>query len=203
MLGCEYDLPEPIGLDGWFYYETLRTHDFKDTYLSVGLTQARLHSIFDEVIQLSTITHPYYVLFETNWPIYLCSVPNFDLHDCWLMDRNIDSRVLERLQNHGVTAAISYYHESMKIDPARLLFLESHINNLGYEYLSDGKVEDANALFQLNADVFPESSNVYDSLGERYMEGREYRPAIMNYREPLELNPCNTNAKNKIREIEN
>ena len=52
----------------------------------------------------------------------------------------------------------------------------------------------SSATFELNVARFPESSNVYDSLGEAYMEAGRRQEAISNYRKSLALDPENTNA---------
>jgi len=40
----------------------------------------------------------------------------------------------------------------------------------GYKYLKQDKVDVAIKIFMLNVDLFPNSSNAYDSLGEAYMK---------------------------------
>lgn len=202
LLGRKYNLPEPISLHGWYYFETLRTHEFKNIYLSIGLPRENLQHIFEEVIQQSIYTHPYCMPHENNKPIYLCRKPKYDLRDYWLVYRNINPHFLEILQNKGIPAAITYYYDSKENNPSILLFSERQINALGYKYLFNGKVKDAIVLFQLNVEVYPASSNVYDSLGEGYMENGQYELAILNYKKSLELNPNNSNAKEKLREIE-
>jgi tetratricopeptide (TPR) repeat protein len=51
----------------------------------------------------------------------------------------------------------------------------------------------------LNVEAYPESSNVYDSLGEAYMLNGEKAPAIENYEKSLKLNPNNANAVEKLK----
>ena len=62
--------------------------------------------------------------------------------------------------------------------------------------------EDAVRLFQWNADLFPNSANVYDSLAEGYAARGEKELAIRNYRKSLELNPSNQDARDKLKELE-
>lgn len=45
---------------------------------------------------------------------------------------------------------------------------EGLINQVGYQYLFGGKSEEAIATFKLNVERYPNSANVYDSLGEAY-----------------------------------
>jgi hypothetical protein len=201
LFGRKYSLPEPVSLHGWYYFETLRTHEVKDNYLSIGLSRDGLQTIFKEVIPCGIYTHPYCMPYENNKPIYLCRKPKFDLKTYWIIDRNINPRFLETLRGSGVQAVIDYYRKSVEKNPTIPLFTERQINALGYEYLFNGQIEEAIALFQLNVEVFPSSSNVYDSLGEGYMESGQYEPAIFNYQKSLELNPDNSNAVEKLKEI--
>jgi tetratricopeptide (TPR) repeat protein len=78
---------------------------------------------------------------------------------------------------------------------------EGYLNNLGYELLSNNKVVDAQAAFELNTLLFPESFNVWDSLAECYMKQGDNQAAIKYYNKSLELNPGNANAKDKLIEL--
>ena len=49
-------------------------------------------------------------------------------------------------------------------------------------------------VFKLNVEAHPDSSNVYDSLAETYMNRGERDLAIKNYEKSLELNPKNLAA---------
>ena len=66
---------------------------------------------------------------------------------------------------------------------------------MGYDYLRKNKIEEAIKIFRLNVDLFSESSNPYDSLGEGYLANGNDELAILNYKKSLELNPNNLNAK--------
>lgn len=48
---------------------------------------------------------------------------------------------------------------------------ENLINQMGYQYLFDGKPEEAIATFKANVERYPASANVYDSLAEAYERG--------------------------------
>jgi len=48
---------------------------------------------------------------------------------------------------------------------------EQLINQMGYQYLFDGKPEEAIAVFKANVERYPNSANVYDSLAEAYERG--------------------------------
>ena len=73
---------------------------------------------------------------------------------------------------------------------------------LGYFLLGKEKIDDAIKTFQLNVEQFPESSNVYDSLGEAYMNNGDKKLAIKNYKKSLKLNPDNNNATEMLKKLE-
>jgi cytochrome c-type biogenesis protein CcmH/NrfG len=76
------------------------------------------------------------------------------------------------------------------------------MNRLGYYLLDTRKAVDAAvAVFQLNAEAFPNSANVYDSLGEGYMVSGNKNLAIRNYQRALELNPQNTKAVQMLKKL--
>ncbi len=78
---------------------------------------------------------------------------------------------------------------------------ERVLNDLGYEILEMKRNEEAIAVFKINADSFPESWNVYDSLGEAYMIIGNKELAIKNYEKSVELNPQNVNGKNMLKKL--
>jgi len=106
------------------------------------------------------------------------------------------------LNSRGVDAAVQYFHDQREADPDIVLFEEIEMNVLGYRYLINGTMEDAIALFKLNAVAYPDSWNVYDSLGEAYMKSGNNELAIENYRKSLELNPNNENARKILEQLQ-
>lgn len=80
-------------------------------------------------------------------------------------------------------------------------FKESQLNIVGYNLLQMGKTKEAIEVFKVNCEEFPESANVYDSMGEAYMMDKQYKQAIKNYQLSLKLNPENENAKKMIEQI--
>jgi len=78
---------------------------------------------------------------------------------------------------------------------------ERDINRIGYNLLQRKRVQDAIAVFRLNARRFPQSFNVFDSLGEAYAAAGDFADAVANYKRSLELNPENTNAKEMLQKL--
>lgn len=76
---------------------------------------------------------------------------------------------------------------------------EDAINTFGYELLQQNKIKDAEWIFKLNIDLYPNSYNVYDSYGECLLLSGKEKEAIIAYKKSLELNPKNTNAINILK----
>jgi tetratricopeptide (TPR) repeat protein len=72
---------------------------------------------------------------------------------------------------------------------------ERSINSAGYALMADGKVKEAIELFKMNVQLYPQSWNVYDSLGEAYANAGETALAVQNYEKSLQLNPKNDTGK--------
>jgi glyoxylase-like metal-dependent hydrolase (beta-lactamase superfamily II) len=101
----------------------------------------------------------------------------------------------------GAQAAVARYRELAAANDPDLFFDENEINLLGYRLLGQDRVDDAIAIFQLNVERYPESWNVYDSLGEAYAVKGSTEQAIALYRRSLELNPENTNATQALERL--
>jgi dienelactone hydrolase/predicted negative regulator of RcsB-dependent stress response len=79
---------------------------------------------------------------------------------------------------------------------------ETAVNSWSYELISDNHLSEAIELLKLNAQIYPDSGNAYDSLGEAYAKSGQKQLAIENYKKALEKGPTNENAKQKLKELE-
>ncbi|HEX8492765.1 MAG TPA: serine hydrolase [Pyrinomonadaceae bacterium] len=120
----------------------------------------------------------------------------------WLSYESYDSparQLLKDILARG-EAAITNYRERSR-DAADALD-ERQINRLGYQLLQRQKVKEAIAVFKWNVERFPESFNVYDSLGEAYMISGDKELAIKNYQKSVELNPQNENGIEILKKLQ-
>ena len=198
----KYNLPEPSSNDGWFYFESLNKVELKNNYISIGFPESTLHRLFGSVIQKRTFTNPYCMPHENNRAIFLCADPKIDIAQYFRVERKINPKFLLVLKNEGVQKAIKYYEEQKAIDSKIILFTENQINALGYEYLNNNLIDEAILLFQFNLKEFPESFNVYDSLGEAFMNNGDKENAIRNYKKSVDLNADNQNAVAMLKRLE-
>jgi len=79
---------------------------------------------------------------------------------------------------------------------------EGEFNNLGYRLLQEGMIKEAIEVFRLNVEIFPDSFNVYDSLGEAFATAGDKENAIANYKKSIELNPENESGKKMLEKLE-
>ena len=102
----------------------------------------------------------------------------------------------------GTEAALARYDELKSSGDEKKRPPEFVLNALGYMALQEGKKEEAIQLFRRNVKEYPESSNVYDSLGEAYAAAGKKELAIENYEKAVKLDPNNEGAKEKLRKLE-
>jgi uncharacterized membrane protein len=105
------------------------------------------------------------------------------------------------IASSGIDAAAKQYHDLNAVGPATYNLDESELNNLGYEFIRAKKFKEAIRILQLNVEAYPQSSNVYDSLGEAYLDDGNKPLAIANYKRSLELNPKNRGAVEVLRRL--
>jgi tetratricopeptide (TPR) repeat protein len=104
----------------------------------------------------------------------------------------------ERGDHAGARASLQTFIE----DPLhRYANVESKINQLGYAFINSKKLDQAILVLKLNVEIYPESSNAWDSLGEAYMDRGDKDLAIQNYSKSLELNPKNSGARDQLAKL--
>ncbi|MGH7451372.1 MAG: tetratricopeptide repeat protein, partial [bacterium] len=104
---------------------------------------------------------------------------------------------LEVVDKIGLAEAMKFFGKLK--DEKRLN--EQAVNTLGYRLLGANRNQEAIDVFKLNVAAFPQSGNVYDSLGEAYMKAGDNQKAIENYNKVLELDPSNSNAVTMLKKL--
>jgi CubicO group peptidase (beta-lactamase class C family) len=79
--------------------------------------------------------------------------------------------------------------------------LERAFNRAGYTLMSLDRVEPARAVFELNATLFPEAFNTWDSLAEACARLDRIDDAVRFYERSLALNPENQSARRALEEL--
>jgi len=101
----------------------------------------------------------------------------------------------------GFDHAPSIYAAMQKDEPGVKLD-EDTLNFWAYTLMGENHLPEATELFKLEVQLFPNSSNAYESLAEAYMKAGQKQLAIDNYKKSLELNPVNDDAKEKLKVLE-
>jgi imidazolonepropionase-like amidohydrolase len=114
---------------------------------------------------------------------------------------SIAAVLFKTLRDKNVEAAIQQYHELKSSAADRYDFSEPELNYLGYQLMSLKRIKEAIQILKLNAEAFPESANVYDSLGEAYLNDGDKQLAAENYAKSLQLDPDNHGAMEKLKQL--
>jgi uncharacterized membrane protein len=105
--------------------------------------------------------------------------------------KSIAETLSATIASGGIDTVTKQYHDLKAAEPSTYNFDEDELNALGYQLIGAHKLKEAIRILQLNVEAYPQSGNVYDSLGEAYMDDGNKPLAIANYHKSLELNPKN------------
>ena len=108
---------------------------------------------------------------------------------------------------------INGQYDELKTEAAKLVKdprysavnFEQEFNNTGYGLLNQGSTEAAIFVFQLNTQLFPESANTWDSLGESHLKTKQIDQAKKYYNKAISLDPdgrIGDNARSMLKKIE-
>ena len=114
-------------------------------------------------------------------------------------DVTMEMKMYEILKDGGINKLESSLKKLFEDND--MLYNDKHLNAFGYELMSDEKLDDAIEVYKLNAKLFPDVPNVWDSLAEAYMNAGKNDMAITNYKKVLELAPNNPNAKKMLEKL--
>lgn len=78
---------------------------------------------------------------------------------------------------------------------------EGSMNGTGYALLGQNDFTKAIDVFRVNTILYPNSDNVYDSLGEAYLKAGQKDKAKQNYQKVLEINPNNESAAKALKKL--
>ena len=90
-------------------------------------------------------------------------------------------------QNGSVVDLERHYKKLTKKYGYEILIPEATLNQIGYQFLRTGKKLEAIKVFKKNAENYPDSANVYDSLGDAYEKNGSTERARENYEKAYKL----------------
>jgi tetratricopeptide (TPR) repeat protein len=96
--------------------------------------------------------------------------------------------VLDQIDEPGGAAKVAKKLEEARArDPKAKVFPEDIVNFMGYEHLQAQDTKGAIEILKLNAEAYPNSPNVYDSLSDAYFADGQRDLARENAKKALEL----------------
>ncbi|RLB37126.1 MAG: hypothetical protein DRH30_13705, partial [Deltaproteobacteria bacterium] len=99
-------------------------------------------------------------------------------------------------------AAISEVVAECDSESPGYFYSETEFNAYGYALLQQDKVDEAIRMFTINTDLFPDSWNVYDSLGEALLRAGYADDAAAMYEKSLILNPESPTGEDALKSIQ-
>ena len=115
--------------------------------------------------------------------------------------RSLRDVLAKTLNEKGVEAVIAEFHRLKSVGDPDLYTSESDTNAFGYSLLRRKQMNEAIEVLKLNVEAYPQSANVYDSLGEAYMVRGDKEKAIENYQKALAIDPTMESAKEVLKKL--
>lgn len=113
----------------------------------------------------------------------------------------IRDQILSALESGGPDEAKATFQRYVSDPTHEFVNVEGTMNTLGYELLGENQVDAAVAVFELNAETYPGSANVFDSLGDGYEAAGDTEAAIASYRKALEVDPDFGPSRDNLRRL--
>ena len=99
------------------------------------------------------------------------------------------------LKNGDYDKALTGYLQIKEQDSTSELLDEGNLNSLGYRLMRKKEYDNAVTVLKMNATLFPESANVYDSLADAYLAQGDSLQTYNNFIKTLEYNESNGKAQ--------
>ena len=109
----------------------------------------------------------------------------------------------ETATKSGAAAAIQQYRDlrTKYYGGQSYDFSEPAIVAMATPLINANRPDDAIALLQLNAEIYPKSSATYAALGQAYVKKNDTPNAIKSFEKAIELDPNNQNAKQQLDQL--
>jgi hypothetical protein len=108
----------------------------------------------------------------------------------------------EFFQAGKYSQAIDLYRAFQRQHPDDELVSEARLNALGYQFLRNGRINEALAVFRVSTQLYPNSTNAFDSLAEAFEAIGDNASAIDSYQKAAELDPANTHSRQKLSQLQ-
>ncbi|SRR5579871_254474 len=110
----------------------------------------------------------------------------------------------DSLQKSNIETAIAYYRKLKKTEQPIYNFntIENDLNNLGDFLASKKRINESIAIYELNVEENPSSSDAYSAYATALQKDGQKAEAIKNFKKSLELNADNKYAADQIKKLE-
>jgi len=109
--------------------------------------------------------------------------------------------VAEATANRDISVFVKKYREFKANPQRRFINTESPMNQFGYSLLGAKRIDEAIEIFKLNVEFYPNSANVYDSLGDAYQAAGRKEEAIKAYEKALSIDPNYASSAENLRRL--
>lgn len=109
--------------------------------------------------------------------------------------------VAEATTNSDLSGFTKKYRQFKANPQHRFINTESQMNQFGYFLLNNKKVSEAIEIFKLNVEYYPNSANVYDSLGDALQAAGKKEEAIKSYEKALSIDPNYPSSLESLRKL--
>lgn len=92
-------------------------------------------------------------------------------------------------------------HKETLLKHPNVEFPQGKLNYIGLQLSYHKQLEKSIRLYEFALYLYPDSGNLYDSLGETYMLASDTKNAIINFEKSLELDPSNQNAIQRLNQL--
>lgn len=111
--------------------------------------------------------------------------------------QNPPGKIYEVISKQGVNKGLEEFKNQLSAQTVRVNALAT----VGYMLMLEEKYEDARIVLEANAEAFPESTDVYVSLGEFYLQQKDMVKAKSFFLEALKRDSSNINATEYLRHL--
>ena len=113
----------------------------------------------------------------------------------------IENKLKKSLVSNSTEQVMDQLVKKQGTNETLLKSIESNINSMGYNALSNKDFENARQGGELNTKFFPQSANAWDSYAEYFLSRGDKTKAIKFYSKVLEVDQDSENAKIQLKKL--
>lgn len=115
--------------------------------------------------------------------------------------KSLVSHIVRTMFSNNIEIALQEYSKIKQNSIEEYLVYEEEFNAIAYNLLERKRINEAIEVLKLSIQIFPESANLYDSIGEMYLLQGNKELALENYKKSVNLDSNNVEGKKIIDEL--